>query len=160
MQLPTGTQHWFSTQHCLLVMNEKLGKIRDKKGVFADVLTDLSKAFDYIPHQLPIAKLSVYRFDMKSITFISTYLKNRKPKFIWCPSRYYFGASFISNIYCRSFLFESWIRFCKLCWWHLPYICWQDFNNIIKVLEPNVSKCFNCFWQNGLLAKLSKDLSN
>ena len=63
-------------------MNEKLGKIRDKKGVFGDVLTDLSKAFDYIPHQLQIAKLSAYRFDMKSITFISTFLKNRKQKFI------------------------------------------------------------------------------
>ena len=46
-------QKGFSTQHCLLVMIEKLRKIRDEKGDFAAVLTDLSKAFHCIPHQLP-----------------------------------------------------------------------------------------------------------
>ena len=40
----------FRTQHRLLLMIEKLTKIRDEKGVFAAVLTDLSKAFDCIPH--------------------------------------------------------------------------------------------------------------
>ena len=70
----------FSTQHCLLVMIKKLGEIRDEKGVFAAVLTDLSKAFDCITHQLLIAKLSGHGFDMKSIAFISAYLKNRKQK--------------------------------------------------------------------------------
>ena len=60
-----GFQKGFSTQHCLLVMIEKLRKIRDEKGVFAAVLTDLSKSFDCIPHQLLIAKLSTYDFDMK-----------------------------------------------------------------------------------------------
>ena len=70
----------FSTQHCLLVMIEKLRKIRDEKGVFAAVLTDLPKAFDCIPHQLLITKLSAYGFEMKSIAFISAYLKNRKQK--------------------------------------------------------------------------------
>ena len=68
----------FSTQHCLLVMIEKLRKIRDEKGVFAAVLTGLSKAFDCIPHQLLFAKLSAHGFDMKSIAFISVDLKNRK----------------------------------------------------------------------------------
>ena len=71
-----GFRQGFSAQHCLLVMIEKLRKIRDEKGVFAAVLTDLSKAFDCIPHQLLIAKLSAYGFDMKSIAFISAYLKN------------------------------------------------------------------------------------
>ena len=75
-----GFRKGFSTQHCILVMIEKLRKIRDEKGVFAAVLTDLSKAFDCIPHQLRIAKLSAYGFDMKSIAFISAYLKNRKQK--------------------------------------------------------------------------------
>ena len=57
-------------------MIEKLRKSRDEKGVFAAVLTDLSKAFDGITHELLIAELSVYGFDMKSIAFISAYLKN------------------------------------------------------------------------------------
>ena len=39
------------------------------------------KEFDSIPHQLLTAKLSAYGFDiMKSVVFISAYLKNQKPK--------------------------------------------------------------------------------
>ena len=51
------------TQTCLLTIIEKLGKIRDKKYIFTAVLTFLSKAFDYIPHKLLLAELSVYGFD-------------------------------------------------------------------------------------------------
>ena len=76
MWLSSGIQH----SNCLLVMIEKLRKIRDEKGVFAAVLTDVSKAFACLPHQLLIAKLSAYGFDMKSIAFISAQLKNRKQK--------------------------------------------------------------------------------
>ena len=68
----------FSSQHYLLVMIEKLRKIRYEKGGFGVVLPELSKAFYYILHKLPIAKLSAYGFDMKSIAFIFAYLKNRK----------------------------------------------------------------------------------
>ena len=50
-----GFRQGFNTQHWLLLMIEKLRKNRDEKGVFAAVLTDLSKAFDCIPHQLLIA---------------------------------------------------------------------------------------------------------
>ena len=41
-----GFRKGFSTQHCLLVMIANLRKIRDEKGVFAAVLSYLSKAFD------------------------------------------------------------------------------------------------------------------
>ena len=43
-------------------------------------MTDLSKAFDCIPHNLLIAKLSAYGFDRKPLTFISAHLKSRKQK--------------------------------------------------------------------------------
>ena len=39
---------------------------------------DLSKAFDCIPHDLLIAKLHVYVFSEKRVTFIYSYLKRRK----------------------------------------------------------------------------------
>ena len=43
-----GFRQGYGTQNCLLAMIEKLRKIRDKKGIFAAVLTDLSKAFECI----------------------------------------------------------------------------------------------------------------
>ena len=53
-----GFRQGFENQNFLLSMIEKLRKIRDKKGIFAAVLTDLSKAYDCISHNLLIAKLS------------------------------------------------------------------------------------------------------
>ena len=82
------------TQNYLLTMIEKLGKIRDKKSIFAAVLTDLAKAFDYISHNLLIAKLSAYGFDRKSLMLTSAYLKSRKQSTrIGSPFRDYLNLS-------------------------------------------------------------------
>ena len=45
-KLQSGIRQGFSTQHYLLLMIEKLTKIRVEKGVFAAVPTELPKAFD------------------------------------------------------------------------------------------------------------------
>ena len=44
------------------------------------VMTDLSKAFDCLHHELLIAKLDAYGFDIKSVELIQQYLSNRKQR--------------------------------------------------------------------------------
>ena len=43
-------------------------------GVFGALLTDLSKAFDCIPHDLIIAKLEAYGFHIDALKLIHDYL--------------------------------------------------------------------------------------
>ena len=47
-----------------------MGNNWDKGDSFAAILTDLSKAFDCLLHDLPIAKLHAYGFDMASLKLI------------------------------------------------------------------------------------------
>lgn len=49
-------------------MIEKAKKILDKGGTFGALLTDLSKDFDCMTHELLIAKLHALSFDMKHST--------------------------------------------------------------------------------------------
>ena len=55
-------------------------KTVDNGGVFGALLTDLSKAFDCIPHDLIIAKLEAYGFHIDALKLIHDYLSNRKQR--------------------------------------------------------------------------------
>ena len=59
-------------------MIEKLQKSLDSGGASAALLTDLSKAFDCLPHDLLIAKLHAYGILTISLKLLFSYLKNRK----------------------------------------------------------------------------------
>ena len=56
----------------------KSGKNVDNRGVFGALLTDLSKAFDCIPHDLIIAKVEAYGFHIDPLKLVHNYLSNRK----------------------------------------------------------------------------------
>ena len=53
----------YNTQHCLPVMIEKWKEVLDNDGLSGALLTDLSKDFGCIKHDLLIAKLDAYGFD-------------------------------------------------------------------------------------------------
>ena len=61
-------------------MGEMWKEALDKKKVAGGVLTDLSKAFDCINHELLIAKLEAYGFDDCALKFKYSYLLEREQR--------------------------------------------------------------------------------
>ena len=76
----SGFREGFSAQHCLTVMIESMCKALNKGKIAAALLTDLSKPFDCILHDLLIAKMHAYGFNLGSLKLINSYLSNRKQR--------------------------------------------------------------------------------
>ena len=67
----------YSTQYCLLAVLEKWKSAVDKVKSFGALLTDLSKAFDCLSHELLLATFHAYRFSIAALRLIHSYLTNR-----------------------------------------------------------------------------------
>ena len=72
-----GFRKGYSAQLCLIVMLETWKQALDKGNSAGALLSDLSKAFDCLDHNLMIAKLHAYGCDFNSLKLISSYLQNR-----------------------------------------------------------------------------------
>ena len=72
-----GFRKGYNTQQCLKMM-EKWKRSVDGGKVFDVLLTDLSKAFDCLDHELLIAKLNAYDFSLPALRLINDYLSNRR----------------------------------------------------------------------------------
>ena len=70
----------YNTQYCLLAMLEKWKSAVDKGKSFGALLTDLSKAFDCLSHELLLAKLHAYGFSIAALRLIHSYLTYRRQR--------------------------------------------------------------------------------
>ena len=61
-------------------MVENCKKALDQGNEYGALLTDLSKAFDCLPHDLIVAKLHAYGFTIDSLKLINSYLAERKQR--------------------------------------------------------------------------------
>ena len=78
--LQCGFRKGYSAQYCLLALLEKWRKALDNKKSAGMLLTDLSKAFDCIRHDMFIAKCHAYGIEFNSLKYIYDYLTNRKQR--------------------------------------------------------------------------------
>ena len=65
-------------QTTLLGLLEDWREALDKNQYVAAVLMDLSKAFDCLPHDILLDKLSAYGISSHSVSLLKSYLSNRK----------------------------------------------------------------------------------
>ena len=75
-----GFKKAHSTQHVLFKLFQSWQKELDNGGFVGTILMDLSKAYDCIPHELPIAKLKCYGTGKGSLRLLLDYLTNRKQR--------------------------------------------------------------------------------
>ena len=71
-----GFREGFSTQQCFMAMLEKWKRSVDNSKMFGVFLTDLSKAFDCLDHELLTAKLNGYVFSLTASKLIHIPVKN------------------------------------------------------------------------------------
>ena len=76
-QFQCGFRKGYNSQYCLIRMLERWNKNIDMRGSSGALLTDLSKAFNCLPHELLIAILEAYGFSYNSLKLIFSYFTNR-----------------------------------------------------------------------------------
>ena len=163
-----GFRKGFSAQHCLIVMLERWKKSIDRKGCAGALLTDLSKAFDCLSHELLIAKLGAYGFDYFSLKLVYNYLNYRHQR-VRIISKYSSSSEIICgvpqgsilgpllfNIYlCDLFPFIS-PNVANYADDNSPYATAEDIDTVITQLENEAKSLLQWLKENAFLANPDK----
>ena len=126
--------------------------------MFGVLLTDLSKAFDSLPHEPLAAKLSAHGVDISAVRFICDYLTNRKQRtkienhysswrdLIYGVPQGSILRPLLFNIYfCDLFMFTDNIDIANYADDTTPYVSGVTLDSTVKSLEKIADLLFTWF---------------
>ena len=164
-----GFRKGYSTQQCLLALLEKWKRAVDSGQMFGALLTDLSKAFDCLDHELLIAKLNAYGFSLPALKLVHDYLSNRKQRTqvnktysSWLEI--VFGVPqgcildpLLFNIFLADLFFIlNDVDIASYADDNTPYVIADDINGVITSLEQTSKALFEWFENNLLKSNADK----
>ena len=144
-------------------MLEKWKRAVDSGQIFGTLLTDLSKAFDCLEHELLIAKVNAYGFSLPALKLVHDYLSNRKQRskvnrtysswleiVFGVPKGSIFGPLLL-NIFLADLFFNlNDVIIASYADDNTPYVIADDINGVITFLEKTSKALFEWF-ENSLL---------
>ena len=164
-----GFRQGYSAQHCLLVMVEKWRQCLDNGGVNGVLLTDLSKAFDCILHDLLIAKLAAYGFECNSLQMLQSYLSHRKQRtkindayskyceILFRVSQSSILGPLLFNIYICDMFYD--VDDCDTASYaddNTPYASSSNLDALVNKLDESTNNLFQWFRNNHMKANADK----
>ena len=167
-QYQCGFRKGHNAQHALISLLEKWCYNVDQGRMFGALLTDLSKAFDCLPHDIIIAKLNAYGFDMKALNFIYDYLSNRKQRtkidnaysswqniLYGVPQGSILGPFFNVDL-CDLFLIMNHENIANYADDNTPYVSRKTIDEVVGFLEESSCVIFKWFKDDQFQANSSK----